>query len=96
MGRATAALADVRDDDIVTTPVGGMGVPDWLPTPTFELAVHGMDIGTAAGVSFELPEPVPSEAATLAARIAVSAGRGLGLRRAMTGRGTLPAGFTAV
>ena len=50
IGRATAKLANVADADVVATPIGGMRVRDWLPTRTFELVVHGLDVAAAAGV----------------------------------------------
>jgi hypothetical protein len=96
VGRATAAVADARDDDVVSTMIGGVRVRDWLPTRTFELVVHGLDISAAAGVSFNLPEPALAEATAHAARIAVTAGDGTSVLRALTGRGTLPPGFSVV
>jgi hypothetical protein len=96
VGQATAALAAAGDDDVVTTPAGGMRVRDWLPTRTFELVVHGLDVAAAAGRPFDLPEPVLAEAATLAARVAVTVGDGPAVLRALTGRGPLPDGFTVV
>ncbi len=96
VGQATAALAAARDEDVVTTPAGGMRVRDWLPTRTFELVVHGMDVGAAADVPFDLPPEVVGEAVTLAARIAVAVGDGAGVLRALMGRGPLPDHFSVV
>jgi hypothetical protein len=95
-GRATAALAAVGDDDVVATPVGGMRVRDWLPTRTFELVVHGMDVAAAAGVPFDPPEAAVAEATILAARVAVAVGDGPPVLRALTGRTALPDGFSVV
>src|SRR5690349_22550757 len=95
-GRATHALAEAGDDDIVTTPAGGMRVRDWLPTRTFELVVHGTDLATAAEVPFDLPPEVVAEAVTLAARVAVAVGDGGLVLRALTGRGGLPEHFSVV
>jgi len=96
VGRATAALAAVGDDDVVTTPIGGMRVRDWLPTRTFELVVHGMDVAEAAGVPFDAPEAAVAEATVLAARVAAAVGDGPLVLRALTGRTPLPDGFTVV
>lgn len=96
IGLATAALAAARDDDVVTTPAGGMRVRDWLPTRTFELVVHGTDLATAAEVPFDLPPEVVAEAVTLAARVAVAVGDGGLVLRALTGRGGLPEHFSVV
>lgn len=95
-GQATAALAAARDDDVVTTPAGGMRVRDWLPTRTFELVVHGMDLAAAAEVPFELPPEVVAEAVTMAARVAGAVGDGAVVLRALTGRGALPEHFSVV
>jgi uncharacterized protein (TIGR03083 family) len=96
IGRATATLATVGDADVVATPIGGMRVRDWLPTRTFELVVRGMDVAAAAGVDYHLAPAVLSEAAALAARTAVAAGDGESVLRALTGRATLPPGFSVV
>jgi uncharacterized protein (TIGR03083 family) len=95
-GQATAALAAARDDDVVTTAAGGMRVRDWLPTRTFELVVHGMDIASAAGVRFDLAPDTIAEAVTLAARTAATVGDGGPVLRALTGRATLPEHYSVV
>ena len=96
IGRATATLATVGDADVVDTPIGGMRVRDWLPTRTFELVVHGLDVAAAAGVELHLAPAVLAEAAALAARTAVSVGDGELVLRALTGRAGLPPGFSVV
>jgi hypothetical protein len=73
-----------------------MRVRDWLPTRTFELVVHGLDVSAATGLPFDPPEPVLAEAVTLAARVAVAVGDGPAVLRALTGRGSLPESFTVV
>jgi hypothetical protein len=95
-GAATQALAAVGDDDIVTTPAGGMRVRDWLPTRTFELIVHGIDAALAAEVPHGFAEESVAVAAVLAARTAVAVGDAEPLLRALTGRGDLPRGFSVV
>lgn len=95
-GQATSALAAARDDDVVVTPAGGMRVRDWLPTRTFELVVHGMDLAAAAEVAFELPPEVVAGSVTLAARVAAAVGDGELVLRALTGRGALPPHFSVV
>lgn len=78
--------------------IGGLGLRlhTYLPTRTFELAVHGLDIARATGVSFHLPAVVLEEATVLAAQIAVLTGRGDDLLMALTGRTTLPPSFSVV
>jgi hypothetical protein len=96
VGAAAAALAEAGDDDVVRTAVGGMRVADWLPTRTFELAVHGIDVAASAELAFPLPAEVLADVAAHAARIAVAIGDGPALLRALTGRGTLPADYSIV
>jgi hypothetical protein len=95
-GRATHAVAAVGDDDVVTTAAGGMRVRDWLPTRTFELVVHGMDVAAAAGVPHGLSPEAVAEATAQAARVAIAVGDGETLLRALTGRAELPSRFSVV
>ncbi|WP_241386023.1 maleylpyruvate isomerase N-terminal domain-containing protein [Rhodococcus sp. CH91] len=74
----------------------GIRLHSYLPTRTFELAVHGLDIAAAADVPFAPPENVLGEATLLAARIAVALGDGVTVLRALTGRVALPGGFSVV
>jgi uncharacterized protein (TIGR03083 family) len=78
--------------------IGGAGIRlhAYLPTRTFELAVHGFDIARAVGISFALPADVLEEATALAARIAVAVGHGETVLLALTGRAGLPSSFSAV
>ena len=96
IGEAAAALATAGDLDLVETPAGGMQVADWIPTRTFELAVHGLDLADSAQMPFQLPGDVLADSAAIAARVAVALGEGPLLLRALTGRGTLPPAFTVV
>ena len=52
---ATAAVDGAADDDLLTTIVGGMRLAAYLPTRTFELAVHGADIAAATGLPVTFP-----------------------------------------
>jgi hypothetical protein len=67
-----------------------------LPTRTFGLAAHGLDIARAVGISFVLPPDVLVEATGLAARIAVAEGHGETALMALTGRAELPPSFSIV
>ena len=74
-----------------------MRLRQYLPTRTFELVVHGLDIARAAG----LPNPgysagLLTAVLELAAAAAVLGGRGPELLLALTGRTGLPAGFSVV
>jgi len=61
--RVTALVKNTADDALVATPAGAMTLIDYLPTRTFELAVHTLDLARALG----LPPP-----ASLAPAIAAS------------------------
>jgi uncharacterized protein (TIGR03083 family) len=93
---ATAALDRAGDDDLMTTVAGGMRLLAYLPTRTFELAVHGADIAAATGLPVTMPPAVLAEAAALAARTAVEVGQGPVVLAALTGRTVLPPGFSVV
>jgi uncharacterized protein (TIGR03083 family) len=78
--------------------IGGLGIRlhTYLPTRTFELAVHGLDIAGAVGVPFTLPADVLDDATMLATRIAALAGHGETVLLALTGRAAWPASFSVV
>lgn len=94
----TKALARVETvDDPLIQVIGGLGIRlrDYLPTRTFELAVHSLDIARAIGISFTLPPSVLEEALVLAARIAAQE-HGETVLMALTGRDELPPSFSIV
>ncbi len=78
--------------------IGGLGIRlhTYLPTRTFELAVHSLDIARAAGIAFSLPCDVLCVVTPLAARIAVALGDGESVLSAPTGRTQLPPSFSVV
>lgn len=84
-----------RGDELIAVLGGaGMRLFAYLPTRTFELAVHGLDIADATGVDFALPDEVCATAVALGARVAAAMGHGEVLLRALTGRATLPQRFS--
>lgn len=89
-----AKVAEFGDGYVLSTVAGPMRLVDYLPTRTFELVVHGLDIARAAGVEATYPEPVVTQAVTLAGQVAVRTGRGPDLLLALTGR--QPLGFSVV
>ena len=90
-------VAEGTDPDLVVhTIVGGMRVAAYLPTRTFELCVHGLDIAAATGIPVDLPPRAVEEASALAAVAAAQRGLGPDLLLAMTGRRSLPPGFSVV
>jgi uncharacterized protein (TIGR03083 family) len=96
---AAQALSDLAAaGDPLITVIGGLGIrlSSYLPTRTFELAVHSLDIARAAGLDLSLPGAVLAEATLLAARTAVGLGDGVTLLNALTGRTDLPPGYSVV
>ncbi|MGA9747449.1 MAG: maleylpyruvate isomerase N-terminal domain-containing protein [Nocardioides sp.] len=92
VGAATMADPDL----VVHTIAGGMRVEAYLPTRTFELCVHGLDIAAATELSLDLPEGALARSAMLAAQVAAARGRGADVLLALTGRRGLPDGFSVV
>jgi uncharacterized protein (TIGR03083 family) len=87
-----------RADNPLIQVIGGLGIRllSYLPTRTFELAVHILDIARAAEIPFTLPDEVTEAATVLAARIAVASGVGETVLMALTGRSPLPPSFSVV
>lgn len=90
-------LAALAGDPLIRTFAGGMRFSQYLPTRTFELVVHGLDIAGALGQ----PPPAYSRAVleeivTLAGLAAVAEGKAFDVLRALTGRTRLPPTFSVV
>jgi hypothetical protein len=79
-------LGGADPDQLVTTYAGGMRLRDYLPTRTFELVVHCLDIAAAVPARWTPPGAALSEAVQLAAEVAVRRGEGTLLLRLVTGR----------
>lgn len=97
VGRITGLIRDNPDDALVGTPAGTMTLVDYLPTRTFELAVHGLDLARALG----LPPPVslnPAIAASLelAGAIGSKLPSAAELLLLLTGRSGLPEGLSVL
>jgi uncharacterized protein (TIGR03083 family) len=96
---ATRVLGELDGaGDPLIAVIGGLGIrlSNYLPTRTFELAVHGLDIVRASGVAFTLPADVLDQATVLASRVAVTIGQAEPVLMALTGRSTLPDPFSVV
>lgn len=83
----TAELASIEGDPVITTIAGGMHLSAYLPTRTFELVVHGLDIAAAAEVAWQPESSALASALAVATETAVSLGNGPDLLLALTGRG---------
>jgi hypothetical protein len=87
-------LVSAVDDPVITTVAGGMRLGAYLPTRTFELVVHGLDIAAATGITWSPPSAALADSVALAAEIALRRGDGARLLRLVTGRE--PGGFSVV
>lgn len=95
IGTRVLALVGTKDGtELLTTIAGGMRLSDYLPTRTFELAVHGADLASALDVPFDLPAPAAAQALHLVEELAVADDRAAPLLLAATGRRALPPGFS--
>jgi uncharacterized protein (TIGR03083 family) len=90
-------LVEARDGtELVTTIAGGMRLEDYLPTRTFELAVHTADLATALGVPLDVPASAAAQALQLVCELAVADGLTGPLLLAATGRPSLPEGYSVL
>ena len=89
-------VAGAGADDLLTTPVGGMRLRDYLPTRTLELVVHTCDLLAAVGGEPDVPPQPGAAALALVAGFAADRGTAGPLLLAATGRGPLPSGFTVL
>ena len=99
--RVSSLVEGLADDVILTTPVGGMRLIDYLPTRIFELTVHTLDVAQATDLqALDLimePPPAPLLVTLhLLADLAVATGAGPDLALAVTGRLSLPQGFSVL
>jgi uncharacterized protein (TIGR03083 family) len=96
LGRARALIESQPTNRIVS--IGGMGIllGEYLRTRNFELVVHSIDLSRATGIPHALPPTAIADAVSLGAATAALRGDGEVLLLALTGRGSLPDGFTVV
>jgi len=79
-------LAGADPGQVVTTYAGGMRLRDYLPTRSFELVVHCLDIAAVVPVRWTPPPAALAEAVAVATEVAVRRGEGTLLLRLITGR----------
>jgi uncharacterized protein (TIGR03083 family) len=93
----TKALIDSQPDNRIVG-IGGMGIllSEYLRTRVLELVVHTIDLSRATGIAHTLPEATIVDALSLASATAAERGEGEAVLLALTGRGTLPHGFSVV
>ena len=94
--RTLERLREADPELLVETIGGGMRLRNYLPTRTFELVVHGLDIATALGLDADVPPIALREAAGLATAAVLDQGRGADLLLTLTGRADWPADLVVV
>lgn len=96
LARARALIEAQPDNRIVG--IGGMGIllSQYLRTRVLELVVHTIDLSRATGIANTLPEATIVDALALASATAAQRGEGELVLMALTGRATLPEGFSVV
>ena len=93
--RVLALVDGSPDDALITSPMGTMTLVGYLPTRTFELVVHTLDLAGATGVAVPADLAVPMRASLhVAADLADLQGHTAGVLLALTGRRSLPQGFS--
>ena len=88
--RAWAVIASAPDTAMVGTPFGERSLDSYLRSRTAELVLHGLDLGT----SVIPPVDALADCGAFLMSQAVGSGRGVDVVRALSGRGTLPPGFS--
>ncbi len=94
--RVLERVHTAQEGTLVTTPVGGMRLVDYLPTRTFELTVHTCDLACALGQALEVPQLPAAQSLSIISGLAIEAGNAGLLLLSTTGRQQLPFGFTVV
>ena len=94
--RVLRLLASEDGTALVTTIAGGMRLADYLPTRTFELAVHTADLATALAIPPDVPPTAAAQALRIVAELAAADGLAGPLLLAATGRSNLPPGFSVL
>lgn len=89
-------LGNVEGDPVIETIGGGMRVSSYLPTRTFELVVHGMDLARATGLTYAVPDEIMRSMAELAVDVGAAIGNAGAILLALTGRASLPEDFSVV
>lgn len=94
--RVLPLLAARDGSELIGTISGGMRLRDYLPTRTFELAIHTLDLSKALGLPTDVPDTAASQALEIVADLAVAGGLAGSLLLAATGRPVQPEGFTVL
>jgi len=94
--RVVPLVESCTGDEVIETIAGGMRLADYLPTRTFELVAHTIDLASALGLPTDVPPRPAAAALELVAGLAVSGGHAGPVLRALLGRDGLPEAFTVL
>jgi uncharacterized protein (TIGR03083 family) len=89
-------LAHTDDETLVATPAGGMLLLDYLPTRTFELTVHTLDLARAIDGEVTIDPLALASSLALVAGLAGRRPDGASVLLALTGRGALPDAYSVL
>ena len=89
-------LEELSDDHIMGTLTGGMRLIDYLPTRTFELIIHTMDLTKALGLESSPPRRGMETTLQMIGQLALNRGYAQDLILSSTGRDGLARGFTVL
>lgn len=81
-----SALAAEPGNPVLASRIGAIALADYLPTRTFELVVHGLDLAQALGISSQASDGLLTITLDVLVQTAVGGGRAPGAIRALTGR----------
>ena len=95
-GRVLPLIGSCDGSELLTTIVGGMRLVDYLPTRTFELAVHTSDLAVALGEPLDVPTTAAAQALHIINDLALDEGLAGRLLLAATGRPGDPSGFSVL
>ncbi|MCZ6875740.1 MAG: maleylpyruvate isomerase N-terminal domain-containing protein [bacterium] len=94
--RVLDRLRRTADETLLTTPVGGMRLIDYLPSRVFELTIHSLDLASALSLQVTVPEPAAKVTFSLLIELALHKGQATPLILSTAGRGPLPIGFSVL
>ena len=94
--RVVPLVAACSGDEVIETIAGGMRLADYLPTRTFELVAHTVDLAAALELPLDVPPRPAREALEIVSALAVAGDLAGPLLRAALGRVGLPEGFSVL